>query len=428
MPRRRTTRLLVALLAAVALVPADPGGAAEAVVKDIAFPVDGKVTYSDTHGAPRSGGRTHEGQDLMGAKMTRLVAAVSGVVHRLKFDNLSAGGNSVVIKADDGWTYHYIHVNNDTPGTDDGQALREHAFPPDIVEGARVTRGQLVGYLGDSGNAESTAPHLHFEIREPAPPGAYVGPAINAYPSLKAAEDGIITTSRWYLRRTADTGPAEEELTYGMQVGDRGLLCDWDGDEVDELVVYRQGVWHLKDGTLTGTTARQIVFGAPSDVPLCGDLDGDGQDQPVVFGSGGRWTVRSGFGADDPAAWTTRYGLQPGDRPVLGDWDGDGREDLAIFRAPEWHVRSTALPAGSTVARFRYGMQPGDLPVAGDWDGDGRDDAGIYRGREWHLRRSAAVGDTTASTVHFGPGGGQPVTGYGADPVRPGIGVFQART
>ncbi|MDP1806423.1 MAG: peptidoglycan DD-metalloendopeptidase family protein, partial [Acidimicrobiales bacterium] len=275
MPLRRTTCLLAGLLLSASF--ASPADASGPVVKPIAFPVDGKVTYTDTYGAPRSGGRTHEGQDLMGAKMTRLVAAVSGEVFRLKFDNLSTGGSSVVIKGDDGWTYHYLHVNNDTPGTDDGNATRDQAFPSNIVLGARVAKGQLVGFMGDSGNAETTGAHLHFEIRQPPAPGGYTGAAINAYPSLKAAETASSgTTSRWFLRRTADTGPADEELTYGIQAGDRGLLCDWDGDGTDEIVVYRQGVWHLKDGTSTGATAGQVAFGTATDVPLCGDVDGDG--------------------------------------------------------------------------------------------------------------------------------------------------------
>lgn len=140
--------------------------------------------------------------------------------HRTGVDDLEAA---------DGWTYHYIHVNNDTPGTDDGKATRAQAFPANIVAGAKVTKVQVVGYMGDSGNAESTAPHLHFEIRQPAVPGSYQGTAINAYPSLQQATHWN-QTSRWDLRRTATAGPSDEQFTYGMQAGDRGLLCDWDGD------------------------------------------------------------------------------------------------------------------------------------------------------------------------------------------------------
>src|SRR5688572_18494297 len=113
------TALAVAAAAPLTAMPAS----ATTVVKPIVFPVDGPVTYTDTFGACRDGcTRSHEGQDLMGKKMLPLLAAVDGVVHRLSFNNTSTGGNSVTIKGADGWTYHYIHVNNDTPGTDDGKA------------------------------------------------------------------------------------------------------------------------------------------------------------------------------------------------------------------------------------------------------------------------------------------------------------------
>lgn len=422
---RRTTLLATvatALLGASGLAAAASGPAP--VVKPIVFPVDGAVTYTDTFGAPRSGGRTHEGQDLMGKKMLPLLAAVDGTVYRVKYDNTI--GSSLTIKAADGWTYHYIHVNNDTPGTDDGQATRAQAFPADIVTGAQVSKGQVVAYMGDSGNAESAGSHLHFEIRQPAAPGSYQGTAINPYPSLQQATHWN-QTSRWDLRRTATAGPSEEQFTYGLQTGDRGLLCDWDGDGADEVVIYRAGTWHLRDGTKSGATARQVVFGTASDTPLCADLDGDAGDEPVLF-STGTWTVRAGFGASDPVAWTVRYGVQAGDQPVLGDWDGDGDADLGIHRPRTWHVRSTGTVAGATTATFTYGMQAGDRPVAGDWDGDGDEDAGIYRGGQWHLRSSARASGATTATFTFGTAGNQPVVGHGTDPVRPGIGVFRPKT
>ena len=147
--------------------PADAAPAAAAVVKPIVFPVDGPVTYTDTSGrlAPATPTRARTSWAGRCFPSSRPSTAPS---YRVKFDNLSAGGNSVTIKGADGWTYHYIHVNNDRPGTDDGQATRAQAFPAAIVEGATVTKGQVVAYMGDSGNAEGTAPHLHFEIRQPA--------------------------------------------------------------------------------------------------------------------------------------------------------------------------------------------------------------------------------------------------------------------
>jgi putative cell wall-binding protein len=145
------------------------------------FPVIGKVSYSDTFGAPRDGGaRAHEGTDIMGQKMQQLVAAADGTLTQLTIPQPSYG-YMLVITGDDGWSYHYLHINNDTPGTDDGNAPLEDVFAPGLKKGDRVNAGQFVAYMGDSGNAESTGPHLHFELHDPS------GVAVNAYASLKAA-------------------------------------------------------------------------------------------------------------------------------------------------------------------------------------------------------------------------------------------------
>ena len=73
----------------------------------------------------------------------------------------------ITIQDDDGWTYIYIHLNNDTPGTDDGANPQAWVVSSDLRVGDRVEAGQVIGYLGDSGNAETTPPHLHFEIHPP---------------------------------------------------------------------------------------------------------------------------------------------------------------------------------------------------------------------------------------------------------------------
>jgi hypothetical protein len=126
------------------------------------------ISWSDTFGAPRSG-HSHEGQDLMSVRALKgrfLLAATAGVVQEVQLNQgKPTAGNRVVILGDDGNFYVYLHVNNDTPGTDDGMATFAQAFPAGITQGARVTAGQPVAYLGDSGNAEETGPHLHFEIR-----------------------------------------------------------------------------------------------------------------------------------------------------------------------------------------------------------------------------------------------------------------------
>src|SRR2546423_1571127 len=100
----------------------------------IRFPVQEAVSYSDDFGAPRAGARTHEGTDLMGRKLDHELAATDGTVTWVKVDDGAAGnsGNMLTLKADDGWFFYYIHINNDSPGTDDAANPAEFRFAPGI--------------------------------------------------------------------------------------------------------------------------------------------------------------------------------------------------------------------------------------------------------------------------------------------------------
>ncbi len=169
-----TTMRRIALAAAAAVVltaeivvPAPSAGAAlptigaDFTIK--AFPVvSTMVGFSDTWGAPRSGGRRHEGTDIMSPKGTWVVAVDDGIVERLDWNRLS--GWSIEIRHADGWTSHYLHLNNDTPGTDDGEGGPEAAFAEGLEVGSFVEAGQVIGFVGDSGNAEGTGSHTHFEL------------------------------------------------------------------------------------------------------------------------------------------------------------------------------------------------------------------------------------------------------------------------
>ena len=165
-----------------------PRPASEKHVRPIMFPVLadpvlGGVTWSDTYLAGRDSGRRHEGQDLLGKKMLKLLAVCDATVVELRHQS---SGNSLYLKGDDGWYYCYLHINNDDPGTDNGANQFKHAFAPGLANGSRVLKGDLVGFVGDSGNAESVGPMLHFEIRMPNAKW-YNAAAVNAAYSLNAA-------------------------------------------------------------------------------------------------------------------------------------------------------------------------------------------------------------------------------------------------
>lgn len=155
-------------------------------VRDITFPVEGTVSWTDTYGACRDGcSRVHEGQDLFGRKGQNLLAAVDGTIVELRHER---SGNSLYLRSDaNGWFFVYLHLNNDSPGTDNGRNAYGSAFASGIARGRRVRRGQHIAYLGDSGNAESTPPHCHFEIRKPAS-SVWNAQAVNPKHSLRAAK------------------------------------------------------------------------------------------------------------------------------------------------------------------------------------------------------------------------------------------------
>ena len=158
-------------------------------VVDITFPhpAGSGYYYSDTYDACRSGcSRLHRATDIMADKMVTVHAVTDGeICFAPGIDEpMPSYGYMIRLCGDDGLRYDYIHLNNDTPGTDDGLGGPEQAYAPGIERGVRVERGQHIGWVGDSGNAEQTGAHNHFEIHE----GHDSEVRINPFNSLQAAE------------------------------------------------------------------------------------------------------------------------------------------------------------------------------------------------------------------------------------------------
>lgn len=171
----------------------------------MSFPVDGQVEWGDRYGAPRQG-HLHEGQDLFAPKGTPVVAVKPGVVQLVNWSLTdppeASRCCSIVIDHKDGWQSRYLHLNNDSDGTDDG---RGWGVAKGVVPGARVKAGQVIGWVGDSGNAEDTRPHLHFELRDPH------GVVVDAYEALRQA-----------VQPEAPKKPESPSTSQLIEVGDSG--------------------------------------------------------------------------------------------------------------------------------------------------------------------------------------------------------------
>lgn len=149
---------LAALAAARAAGPA--GGVGDALTPGFRCPVPGAHFINDW-GFPRSGGRTHKGTDMFAGRGTPVLAVHAG---RLTLSSNSLGGIVAYLRADHGVTYYYAHLNGYAGGISSGQ---------------RVSAGETIAFVGNTGNAIGTRSHLHFQMH----PGG--GAPVNPYPTLR---------------------------------------------------------------------------------------------------------------------------------------------------------------------------------------------------------------------------------------------------
>jgi murein DD-endopeptidase MepM/ murein hydrolase activator NlpD len=152
-------------------------------LKGYAFPVAGKHSFTDTFGAFRSDVPAHVGADIFASFGTPVVAVADGRIYRV--GTLHISGNRLWLRDKHGFRYFYAHLSD---------------FAAAAYNGADGHAGEVIGFVGNTGDAEPTPPHLHFEVHMPD------GAVVNPTPFATKWDAGGVTSESWLKRYGQDPG------------------------------------------------------------------------------------------------------------------------------------------------------------------------------------------------------------------------------
>lgn len=331
---KRVAMCFVFVVAALATVFSI--GSQKVFAASFAFPVIGNTSYTNDYYAARADG-THQAIDIIANKGQKIVSVSDGTVVFAPSPEPSYGYMVTILSPGDR-CYSYVHLNNDTPGTDDGKGGAMRAYAPDINSGNQVKKGQHIGWVGDSGNAESTVSHLHFEVTvaQNGRCNGTSGEHINPYNNLRNANhisepvqypqlaNELLPFNTWYrsklnVARGNLSGSSQDELVVGMGYGEEPKVRVFNSAKVQIAGFY--------------AVASSAKYGVDVDV---GDVDGDGRNEIVA----GYRTLSSPkiaiFRINTDSAdlkFTkvnefTAFEGNTSPRVALGDINGDGRKEI----------------------------------------------------------------------------------------------------
>jgi len=314
---------------------------------------------------------THRAYDVANAEGTGIYAAYAGTVSSIAAVEDGTYGWWVFVMhyTASGKAYQtfYAHLRNPDP------------FDPAISLGTNVTRGQRLGFMGNSGTGSGV--HLHFEVLR-GPPGS------PEFDSLDEDDEDL------NLDLDSQIGCGKTWTSKAQ------MPMDFSDDDLDlsDNDLYVRMVWHLR---LTQAASEQCFnFGVSTDFPLMGDWNGNGVDSPGIVRSN-QWQLDNGFGTSPDAIFL--YGNAT-DSFLAGDWNGDGTDTPGVVRGNIWYLRNQNSAGPNDVPSFGYG-QATDRFIVGDWDGNGTETPGVVRGNTWYLRNSNSAGP---HDVSFGYGAADP--------------------
>jgi hypothetical protein len=210
-PVRTTARGLLLTVIALLLGAGAAAASPSAQVPRLVFPVLGDAEYTDDFGDPRGQG-AHEGNDIMAPRRALVLAVEAGTV---KFHTTSSrAGCMLYLDGKSGAEYLYIHLNNDLTDANDNQGtcVPGVAYAKGLKSGAKVAAGEVIAYVGDSGDANGIHPHLHFEVH---PNG---GAATSPFPYLNKARRLLFSAETGTTFTLALTGKVANAAGEDLQV------------------------------------------------------------------------------------------------------------------------------------------------------------------------------------------------------------------
>ncbi|MPY96191.1 MAG: hypothetical protein GEV08_24940 [Acidimicrobiia bacterium] len=218
----------------------------------------------------------------------------------------------------------------------------------------------------------------------------------------------VFSNGLWYrgYDRVDQPGMGQAPFHYGA-AGHIPVMGDWDGDGVVSPGVFADGIWHLRNSNSTGQPDGTFAYGATGHRPVVGTWAGF-RHWGVGLVVGNQWLLRHHSSPGQPDL-VFHYGTgAPDEVPVVGDWNGDGTMTPGVV-APtssgllRWKLRNSNS-AGPPDITFDYGLN-GDIPVVGDWDLDGKWTPGVVRGNQWLLRNGNSFDDPDVSFTFDTPPG-----------------------
>lgn len=225
---------------------------------------------------------------------------------------------------------------------------------------------------------------------------------------------GTFRTTNAFTLTQSTSNVIPQTVTFSAALaGDRGVSGDWNGDDIDTIGSFSNGVWKTRESNfpITFVTPKTINYGQAGDIPVVGDWNGDGVDTPGLFRpSQGKFFLTNSNSNTPTTEVVISFGLN-GDLPVAGDWNGDGIDSVGVFRPADgtFFLADQNIPI-PPIAQVAFFGTVGDLPIAGDWDANGFDTVGVWRPstQQFFLSNDNV---NIAQVFTFGSANSQPIVG-----------------